>query len=84
MHCSACERSQPVNGDVGSTGGRSRLERLGMLCCERCGEALAHHSSTENFLAKLSQLARFGLCAGDRPILAEARRYRFHPGHEPE
>jgi hypothetical protein len=55
-----------------------------MLCCERCGEALAHHSSTENFLAKLSQLARFGLCAGDRPILAEARRYRFHPGHEPE
>ncbi|CAN5634236.1 hypothetical protein BH23GEM3_BH23GEM3_13810 [soil metagenome] len=42
---------------------------LGSLYCERCGSALPLTSATETLLDKLSQLARFGLSAGGRPIL---------------
>lgn len=45
------------------------ISRLGSLYCERCGSALPLTSATETLLDKLSQLARFGLSAGGRPIL---------------
>jgi hypothetical protein len=48
------------------------VERLTVLYCEDCGAALPAVDRTELLLAKLSQLARFGLTAEAR-VLAESR-----------
>jgi hypothetical protein len=49
------------------------MGRLGLLYCDRCGTPVSPPSLTETLLAKLAQLARFGLSAEDRPILTESR-----------
>ena len=41
--------------------------------CERCGGALGPDPATEALLAKLTQLARFGLAAEHRPLLEPAK-----------
>jgi len=45
---------------------------LSLLYCERCGGPLGPPDGTGDLLAKLTQLARFGLSAGDAPILTSA------------
>lgn len=45
------------------------LERLTGLFCDRCGGALPTADTTELLLAKLTQLARFGLTADGRVLL---------------
>jgi hypothetical protein len=47
-----------------------RIGRLSLLYCDHCGGPLAPPDATETLLAKLSQLARFGLAAGAMPILS--------------
>lgn len=49
-----------------------RLERLTRLYCEGCGSALPAIDRTELLLAKLTQLARFGLTAEGR-VISESR-----------
>jgi hypothetical protein len=75
MHCSECERLKSEKARAGQTlqiPARQRpLAQLGLLFCEHCGSALAVHDETDSLLAKLSQLARFGLAAEDHPILAD-------------
>ena len=40
--------------------------------CARCGEALGPRNLTERLVAKLAQLARFGLDSEGRPLLEPA------------
>jgi hypothetical protein len=79
MQCSECEVLRP--GTVRVTTGRispahARMGRLSLLYCERCGTPLPPVNTTDTLLAKLSQLARFGLSAGDRPILSDGEPMR--------
>ncbi|HKI94209.1 MAG TPA: hypothetical protein VJ992_02850 [Gemmatimonadales bacterium] len=43
--------------------------RAGTHLCPRCGGQLRRADSADALLAKLSQLARFGLAAEDGPLL---------------
>jgi hypothetical protein len=45
---------------------------LSLLYCERCAAPLDPPNATETLLAKLMQLARFGLSAEAAPILTHA------------
>jgi hypothetical protein len=56
-------------------------DRLGLLYCQRCGTALPLLDTTDFLLATLSRLARFGLSAGDEPILAG--QPNGHPAADP-
>jgi hypothetical protein len=53
-----------------------KLERLTVLFCEVCGAALPALDPTEQLLAKLSQLARFGLTAEGRVLVESTVRNR--------
>lgn len=44
-------------------------DRLGVLFCEACGSLLALPDSGDVILDKLTQLARFGLSAGNGPLM---------------
>jgi hypothetical protein len=79
MRCSECE-TLPVDmarpqADPPSVMLRG-LGRLRLFYCDECGTPLPPPDSTETLLAKLSQLARFGLSAGGKPILAETATHR--------
>lgn len=50
-----------------------RWERFHTLLCARCGAVLPAVDPTDAMLQKLSQLARFGLTAGGKPILQPSR-----------
>jgi hypothetical protein len=73
MQCSECEVKRP--GTVRVKAGRiigpaqARMGRLSLLYCHQCGTPLPPPDTTDTLLAKLSQLARFGLSAEDSPIL---------------
>ncbi len=67
MICSHCKETSdavgskiPVSGDWGDG------------VCETCGALLTQADTTSALLAKLSQLARFGLAAEDGPLLESA------------
>ena len=45
--------------------------------CARCGEALGPQNLTERLVAKLAQLARFGLAGGDGVLRPPTRRRDF-------
>jgi hypothetical protein len=70
MRCTDCDQTR-----VGARRGVRlrnlvpRIGRLSLLYCDQCGGPLAPPDTTETLLAKLSQLARFGLSAGATPIL---------------
>jgi hypothetical protein len=73
MQCGKCDglpdELVPVTANRQTTG-PSVSGRLSLVYCERCGSAIAAPDPTESLLAKLTQLARFGLAAGARPLLA--------------
>jgi hypothetical protein len=74
MQCSNCEVLQVNVARIVAGRGRlafPRVGRLALLHCERCGTPLAPPDATESLLAKLSQLASFGLSAGGKPILTQ-------------
>lgn len=74
MHCSECEALQPESVRLKlrrPPGAARQIGRLRLLYCERCGSPLAPLDATETLLSKLSQLTRFGLSAGDQPILSD-------------
>lgn len=74
MRCSDCETllvdTARPKSDPPSVMLRG-LGRLSLFYCAECGTPLPPPDSTETLLSKLSQLARFGLSAGGKPILAE-------------
>lgn len=49
------------------------MGRLSLLYCEHCGMSVTPPSHAETLLAKLAQLAGFGLAAEDQPILTSGR-----------
>jgi hypothetical protein len=65
VFCEACEKSRDRNDKRRWSAG---ADRGGLLLCQRCGEVLDGHAGSPQLLAKLSQLARFGLAG--RPIVA--------------
>jgi ribosomal protein L40E len=78
MICSRCEAAQkqrPSDPAARRTASAFGSERVSGVICDRCG-ALLPLDSTENLLAKLSQLARFGLAAEGRPLLESSREGR--------
>lgn len=59
MYCLDCER---LRRDVPQLReGGAGADRFGQLQCQRCGALLPAHASAAELLAKLKQLARFGL-----------------------
>ncbi len=66
-----CLRCKETSNAVGSKGSPER--DWGDRVCEACGASLSHADTTSALLAKLSQLARFGLAAEDGPLLQPAR-----------
>ena len=54
--------------------------RLNTLLCARCGVALSFVDPANSTLERMSQLARFGLAAGARPILARSRAHLSRVG----
>ncbi|MGH7476891.1 MAG: hypothetical protein ACRELD_11415 [Longimicrobiales bacterium] len=44
-------------------------ERLSPLLCQRCGSLLPLVSAHDLMLSNLARLARFGLAAGEQPIV---------------
>ncbi len=49
-------------------------ERVRALLCSGCGTVLPLGRTLDAMLAKLAQLARFGLDSAGRPLLRSARR----------
>lgn len=47
--------------------------RLGSILCSRCGAVLSAEDHAERLLAKLAQLAQFGLAGESRPLLEASR-----------
>jgi hypothetical protein len=73
--CPECEpvrRVEPKSRAMRFRRRRTPLGSLSLLYCERCGGPLGPPDATADLLAKLAQLARFGLSAGDAPILTNA------------
>lgn len=75
MLCAQCE-SYPAEV-VGRSGfsrpeGKGEWDRLRPIICSRCGSVLPDADQTGTMLGKLSQLARFGLVDGGRPLLEPA------------
>lgn len=78
MMCSRCEEAQkqrPSGPGARTTASAFGSDRVSGVICDRCG-ALLPLDSTENLLAKLSQLARFGLAAEGRPLLESSHESR--------
>lgn len=48
-------------------------ERLAQVMCEHCGGVLGMSGAADTMSKKLSQLARFGLNAGGKPLFRSAR-----------
>ncbi len=59
MHCPDCERLRQEAPALREGG--AGADRFGQLQCQRCGALLPAHASGVELLAKLKQLARFGL-----------------------
>lgn len=57
------------DGVVGETGAMRTADTGDGSVCLRCGRERASVSSADALLAKLAQLARFGLAAEDGPLL---------------
>lgn len=79
MLCRRCSETAPAalpQRRDASTGGVGVGVATGVWCA-RCGAALGPQNLTERLFAKLAQLARFGLAAGDavlrRPASPEER-----------
>ena len=67
MICSRCKETYDAVGSKHLVGGD-----WGDGVCEACGASLSQADTTSALLAKLSQLARFGLAAEDGPLLEPA------------
>jgi hypothetical protein len=73
MRCPQCEVGQgEVNPELRVLGRHARpgIGRLSLLYCEQCGTPIAPPDATCSLLDKLAQLARFGLSAGNAPLLS--------------
>jgi hypothetical protein len=59
VYCPDCERLRREAPALREGG--AGADRFGQLQCQRCGALLPAHASGAELLAKLKQLARFGL-----------------------
>jgi hypothetical protein len=59
VYCPDCERLRRETPALREGG--AGADRFGQLQCQRCGALLPAHASGTELLAKLKQLARFGL-----------------------
>jgi hypothetical protein len=59
VYCPDCERLRRETPRLREGG--AGADRFGQLQCQRCGALLPAHASSAELLAKLKQLARFGL-----------------------
>ena len=69
MKCDRC-RAYKVDKSLGST--RMSSNGVSGQFCEACGDLLPVRDSVHGMLEKLTQLARFGLDAESRPMLADS------------
>jgi hypothetical protein len=67
VYCPDCERLRREEPALREGG--AGADRFGQLQCQRCGALLPAHGSAAELVAKLKQLARFGLT--EKRALAE-------------
>jgi hypothetical protein len=79
MRCPQCEvGGGEVKAELRGLGMNTRpgIGRLSLLYCEQCGTPIPPPDVTDSLLDKLAQLARFGLSAGNAPLLGGEDRNR--------